>query len=215
MLADLVDLLLPRRCLGCGQPARGLCPSCAHPQPRSRLLADVGVVHAAGSYRGPLGAAILHFKDRRRRDLTAQLAAALRTSVQAAAAGAGGDRGVVLVPVPSTARAAAQRGGDHMRRLAAVAAVADGARVACALRARPGHADASALGAAERRASIIGNFRCVASMPVGVTAIVVDDVLTTGATLQEAVRTLRRGGWTVGGAAVIAITPSPRRTGRR
>lgn len=181
------------------------------------------MVHAAGSYRGPLGAGILHFKDRRRRDLLAPLAAALRASVEAAVAGSGNDRCVVLVPVPSTARAAAQRGGDHMRRIAAAAAAgcavgaasASEVRVVGALRARPGRADASVLGAAERRASITGNFGCVAPMPVGVSALVVDDVLTTGATLQEAVRTLRRGGWTVDGAAVIAITPAPRRARRR
>ena len=45
----------------------------------------------------------------------------------------------------------------------------------------------------------------------GVRCVVVDDVLTTGATIAETVRALRFAGATVCGAAVIAATPAPSR----
>jgi predicted amidophosphoribosyltransferase len=106
---------------------------------------------------------------------------------------------------------AAERGGDHVRRLARRAGSRVGFRVApdvLAL-ARP-KLDSAGLDAVSRARNLAGAFaaRPAPGRPTGgATAIVVDDVVTTGATLREAARALRAAGWRVTGAAVVAATP--------
>jgi predicted amidophosphoribosyltransferase len=115
---------------------------------------------------------------------------------------------VLLVPVPSSAAAVRSRGRD------ATAAIAAGA----ARRLRPGRAvrmvrllrpvrrlaDQSGLSAAQRQANLAGAYAVRKAMPGQV--IIVDDLVTTGASIAEATRALTAAGWNVVGAAVLAAT---------
>jgi predicted amidophosphoribosyltransferase len=66
--------------------------------------------------------------------------------------------------------------------------------------------DSAGLGSSERAVNLAGAI-AARRAPEGVGALVVDDIVTTGATLQECVRALRAAGWPVIGTAVVASTP--------
>lgn len=203
LLDALVDIVLPRCCVGCGGEFGPLCPGCTPDGPRAGDLA--GVVAYAG-YEGALRAALLAYKERGRRDLAGPLGELLARAVAAAIDARRGPP-AVLVPVPSARSAAAARGGDHLLRLARRAARSSGLRVAprtlvLARRVR----DSAGLGVAERAHNLAGAMRATAPASVA-TALLVDDIVTTGATLREARRALEVAGWTVAGSAVVAATP--------
>ena len=110
------------------------------------------------------------------------------------------------MPVPCAARTAHARGGDHVLRLARVAARCSTGGVATPLRlARPVQ-DSAGLGLRERAANLHGAMTAIAPQQPGTPAVIVDDIVTTGATLREAARALEAAGWSVRGGAVVAAT---------
>lgn len=210
LLESIVDLVLPRRCVGCGSVRGVLCPSC---WPAGPPLRSGGAVAAAG-YDGAVRAALLRYKERGRRDLARPLGTLLAGAVEQVLAW---DRGpppgrVVLVPAPSARSVAAARGGDHVARLARQAAVRAGVGwVADALVLNRSVRDSAGLGVDDRRANLSGAMTAREPRP-GWAALVVDDIVTTGATLREAGRALQSAGWPLVGSAVVAATE--RRTRR-
>jgi predicted amidophosphoribosyltransferase len=224
--ADLVDLVLPAECAGCrghGLPLnQGVCASCAtrlealRPVPVRPSPAPPGLPRcvALGRYDGPLREVLLSYKERGRHGLARPLG---RLLAEVVAVAAGGPRPVLLVPVPATARAARQRYGDHVRRLARHAAArlrAAGWPVALArpLRALP-RPDSVTLDSAGRVAAAAAAFRLRAGQvaalrqaATGRAVIVVDDIVTTGATLSAVTRLLVSAGVQVRAAALLAAT---------
>lgn len=141
-----------------------------------------------------------------------------QTSTRSAAALPGSRTPVLLVPVPSARRAVAARGHDPVRRIALAAAGLlrrEGvpARVVRVLRQRRIVADQAGLSAAERAVNLRGALEVApggerllgsaGGRPAQV--VVVDDLMTTGASLAEAARavTVRTG--TEPAAAVVAV----------
>lgn len=205
-LLDALAYLFPVPCAGCGSEGRSLCGSCRPaltPHPVAQLVPGVGPVWAACAYDGVVRASILALKEQGRTGLAEPLAAPFAAAVSAALATTP-DTCVVAVPSSRTARR--RRGFEPVALLARAA----GIRLAGVFEPARPHAVQKGLGVADRGVNLDGVF--VLKRDPGRRVLIVDDVVTTGATLAAAARVLRDGGAEVVGAAVLAATP--RRDGR-
>lgn len=208
--ADLADLVWPRRCVVCGAANAAWCAVCRGDPEFIPVEVEYGVpVVAAGHYEAALRSALLAYKERGRRELARPLADRLAAAIGQVVAQSGADRAltrpVVLVPVPSSGRARRARGGDHLVPLTRRAAHRTGHPTVRALALGRFVHDSAGLGIAARQRNL--EHAMIAASPRRPSvALVVDDIVTTGATLREAVRALRQSGWTVAGGAAIAAT---------
>jgi predicted amidophosphoribosyltransferase len=221
VLGALADLVLPRNCAGCGRPDAVLCRGCArhlvapHLATPRRFPDGFPPTVAAGAYAGPVRSVVLAFKEHGRAELARPLGTALAVAVAAVTSAVPGRRPVLLVPVPSSRAALRTRGRDHVRELTRSAVgelTAAGFPVAVAplLRRRGRVRDSAGLSAAQRRANLAGSFALAGSPPSGALLVLVDDVVTSGATLTEAADVLgpaTRPSDPPVLAAVVAATP--------
>ena len=218
---------------------RGLCQGCAGALaggpggPAAREVpgwADPPAA-AGASYAGIVGPVVVAHKEYGRTALAGPLAQLLAAAVDLAVGLATAESGwdpaptgpVLLVAVPSSGRARRRRRDDPVRRLTRLAAArlrARGvpARVVTGLRVRGTPLDQTGLSRAGRTANLAGRFavrrtaRAVLSAGPGRPApviVVVDDVLTTGATVREAVRALAAAGIGVAAVATVAVAHAP------
>ncbi len=167
-----------------------------------------GDVLALGTYAGRLGALVRAAKFGGAGRLFDELGLALGAGLARAAKEDAALRGAWLVPVPSHRRRRARRGPDPSERLARAVARASGRhRLAPALRrARHGPAQ-STLQRNERLSNVRGAFVVDdgwVTLLSGRRLILVDDVLTTGATARAAAEPLRTAGAEVVLVLVIA-----------
>jgi len=102
-----------------------------------------------------------------------------------------------------------------MLRLARIVGVETGASVVRALQPTSAAVDSAGLTAAQRAMNQAGQMVARAPGIIGSPAILIDDIVTTGATLAEAARALECAGWNVLGAATVAATRRRRPTRSR
>jgi len=206
----MLDLVLPLQCGGCGVSSTRWCDACARelavkpdePHLISPRLEPGVPVFSLGRYAGARRQAIIAVKEHGRADLVDPLAAALRVGLARLLAWGVLEVPVTVVPAPTRRWAARRRGGDPVARIASAAADGhDGITVVQAVRTRALVADSVGLSSADRERNIAGRVKVV--RPVRGTAgevLVVDDIVTTGATASETVRVLH-----TTGARVVAV----------
>ncbi|AHE99476.1 phosphoribosyltransferase [Thioalkalivibrio paradoxus ARh 1] len=191
------DLVVPASpCPTCAQPlpAAGLCPSC------QRAAPAFDAAWAPLAYAWPLDRLLLSYKAGGRPQLARPLAGLFMRYLDPAATRAV-DR---VIPVPLHDGRLARRGFNQAERLARGLCRARGleldTRSARRVLATPSQ---QGLGRSARRANLRKAFRVDADLS-GLRVLLVDDVMTTGTTLEMLAREVRRAGAIWVGAAALA-----------
>ena len=207
----MLDLILPLECGGCGAPSTRWCDTCAatlnvHTDEPHLVTPriDPGVpVFSLGRYAGPRRQAIVAFKEHGRRDLVAPFARALALGIHQLATWGILETPCTIVPAPTRASAARRRGGDPVTR-GAIAATREHPAIGVrpALRTRAMVRDSVGLTIADRERNLSGRVKITKAVSGDV--LLVDDIVTTGATAREAVRVLAGSGANVTAVLTLA-----------
>jgi len=227
-LPRLLQALWPPRCLVCGERghgARDLCPDCAQALPCLRIACPtcalplpapapacgaclrrqppLAAVHAAFAYARPLDRLLPRFK------FHGDLAAGRLLSQLLADASAAWPRPDALVPIALHATRLRQRGYDQALELARPVArrLAIPVRADLLARRRATAPQSAQSDAAARRRNLRDAFVVPAGATLPAHVALVDDVMTTGATLHAAAHALRRAGVARVDAWVCARVP--------
>ncbi|HUW78028.1 MAG TPA: phosphoribosyltransferase family protein [Candidatus Nanopelagicaceae bacterium] len=209
---DLLDLTLPQRCVGCSAKSTRsdghlalVCRRCAMALKGSPHKVRVrGVtesefpIMAAAAYEGSTRNLLLAAKERNQVALIPMLASATSIAITQLLARSEPDQKLALIPIPSMPKNLRNRGynlvGQMTNLLAREMAMRfDDVRVVEILRHRRHVADQSRLSASARAANLHGAFSTLdlgGPLLTDRRVIIIDDLVTTGATLIEARRSL-------------------------
>jgi ComF family protein len=199
-ILDAVALLFPVECAGCGRPDLTLCEDCTarlEPTISRSTLVDGTTLYSALRYEGTVRRVILVLKEQGRTDVAAALARPLASLIATVARDC-----TVLVAVPPSRAGSRRRGFDPLRLVLKRAGYL--AEPVLFNSRRTGQQ--KLLTAADRLENRAGSLRSRRSL-IGERVVIVDDIVTTGATVAEAARAIREAGGTVVAVVTLASTP--------
>lgn len=201
----VLDLLLPPACAGCGRYGHVVCESCTAgfrraAAPHDRFAApDPGMVVgdalelaiAAFEHEGSLRRALQRLKYGGSGQIAIPLGRAAAPALEALTAVTGP---LPLVPVPVHVARERQRGYNQAALLARALGAAAGLPVLDVLERRRSTVRQHGLGKAARLHNLRGAFALRGGVQGPTQAILVDDILTTSATLEACAQVLRAAG---------------------
>jgi len=190
-----VEPLLPPVCHRCGRPRRSddICPTCR------QAPASLDGIRSASLFDEPLRSAIHHFKYLGARELAQPLSTLLMDCWQRYSLSAD-----LLVPVALHKRRVRDRGYNQSELLAReLGALCKRPVETGTLRRVRDTLPQVTVGARQRQENVAGAFRCSSGAVRGLRVVLVDDVCTSGATLEACATALRAEGQA---ASVRALT---------
>jgi predicted amidophosphoribosyltransferase len=213
-MKSLAELIFPSRCIGCSQLGISICSTCrkswhSHIYHRTIKVLDTPYpVISAIEYSPIASRVLLRAKEANQEAADQLLVSALSHSLRYFLKKFGfGD----LVPIPSRRSATRKRGRDFMQEITGSVAENESIKSLQILQHQRAVRDQSQLNSQQRSRNIAGAFSTSFNLAevrdsgnIG-PLIIVDDLVTTGATLAEAIRALRTAGFPVLGAVTGAV----------
>lgn len=206
-MSILKQLVFTPKCLVCTRLGTEFCLSCVEKvKPfRARDLSEIEMCFCAGEYSGWLRDSIICYKNGETKytDLLSHL---LRKTLESFSL----PKNLTLIPVPSSTQKIRERGFDTMANLCKnVIRESESTKMdATNLFLRRAVVDQVGLTALQRQENLDGAFGVY--RVINGTAIIVDDVITTGATLNSAAKALKRAGAQRVFALAVCGTPKIR-----
>ena len=189
MSSAALDLCARRCCFGCGRSGSWLCDRCAAgltPASTGAPVDGVSAIHCPWAYEGAARELILALKLRGRRDVASALIAGVAATIRSH-----GSLATVVTWVPARRRDIRLRGFDHARVIAEGVAASLGLPSRKLLTRAVDRPDQAGLSAGERRTNLLGAF---GAHPCGGSILLVDDLITSGATASACAGALRSAG---------------------
>lgn len=216
----LLSLIFPPKCMFCGKILKAgleeVCEPCMDrimlsghmPKKHSGAFFDSAV--CALEYEGSVRAALHRFKFSGKQSYAKPFARILRFAMQQKQF----EDYEIIACVPTNRKNMRKRGYNHAELLAQQLSVMTGKPYVDALAKSRDTKPMFGLNIAQRRANVLGSFalKCDAKIVAGKRVLVVDDILTTGATMSECARILlENGAQAVLAAAVATVSKKQRR----
>ena len=213
-MKSLAELIFPSRCIGCSQLGISICSTCrkswhSHIYHRTIKVLDTSYPVISAIEYSPIASRVLMRAKEANQEAADQLLVnALSHSLRYFLKNFGfGD----LVPIPSRRSATRKRGRDFMQEITDSVAENESIKSLQILQHQRAVKDQSQLNSQQRSRNIAGAFSTSFNLAevrdsgnIG-PLIIVDDLVTTGATLAEAIRALRTAGFPVLGAVTGAV----------
>jgi ComF family protein len=201
-LETIIAVIAPQECLNCGREGSLLCPACLDDLPPAppfgHPLRYLRAVQSITAYKGVAQDLVWRLKSGGARSAAEVMAAGMTGFVS---------RGWLLIPAPTATSHVRQRGYDQAGLLARRLGRLTGSRCLDAL-GRVGQAHQVGATRQRRLKQLDNSFYIKKPRPVaGAKLLLIDDVVTTGATLETAAKALLEAGAGEVRALTFAQTP--------